>query len=221
MYKVTTVICENSSLNSANFTERVFVPLVTNSKSAVRCYLPLCWHFCSFSHVITCIAHKSGNAVVKGLSMYEKSKTMILFLAEKNWHSFLGWMVWMLIQLSKGCCNNVSTLGRKDFDIPFKGWMNCWFDRDINIHSIHCIVSATWRKEQKKTMKWFCFQKIGRTCFCLCKLAWKYVISSVRSSNSHPDLLVITSTTTTTTPLFQIHTGPQHWTFTFWATTAI
>ena len=46
-------------------------------------------------------------------------------------------------------------------------------------------------------------------------------ISSVRSSNSHPDLLVITSTTTTTTPLFQIHTGPQHWTFTFWATTAI
>ena len=46
-------------------------------------------------------------------------------------------------------------------------------------------------------------------------------VSSVRSSNSHPDLLVITSTTTTTTPLFQIHTGPQHWTFTFWATTAI
>ena len=40
------------------------------------------------------------------------------------------------------------------------------------------------------------------------------IISSVRSSNSHPDLLVITSTTTTT-PLFQIHTGPQHWTFTF------
>ena len=38
-------------------------------------------------------------------------------------------------------------------------------------------------------------------------------ISSVRSSNSHPDLLLITSTTTT--PLFQIHTGPQHWTFTF------
>ena len=45
------------------------------------------------------------------------------------------------------------------------------------------------------------------------------LISSVRSSNSHPDLLVITSTTTT--PLFQIYTGPQHWTFTFWATTAI
>ena len=45
------------------------------------------------------------------------------------------------------------------------------------------------------------------------------IISSVRSSNSHPDLLVIT--TSTTTPLFQIHTGPQHWTFTFWATTAI
>ena len=37
-------------------------------------------------------------------------------------------------------------------------------------------------------------------------------VSSVRSSYSHPDLLLITSTTT---PLFQIHTGPQHWTFTF------
>ena len=49
---------------------------------------------------------------------------------------------------------------------------------------------------------------------------WISFVSSVRSSNSHPDLLVITSTTTTT-PLFQIHTGPQHWTFTFWATTAI
>ena len=40
------------------------------------------------------------------------------------------------------------------------------------------------------------------------------IFSSVRSSNSHTDLLVITSTTTTT-PLFQIHTGPQHWTFHF------
>ena len=71
---------------------------------------------------------------------------MILLLAEKIWHSFLEWMVWMLIQLSKGCCNNVSTLGRKDFDIPFKGWMNCWFDRDINIHSIHCFNNMKKRK---------------------------------------------------------------------------
>ena len=31
-----------------------------------------------------------------------------------------------------------------------------------------------------------------------------FFFSSVRSSNSHPDLLVITTTTTTTTPLFQI-----------------
>ena len=41
-----------------------------------------------------------------------------------------------------------------------------------------------------------------------------HIISSVRSSNSHPDLLV-------THPTFSDHTGPQHWTFTFWATTAI
>ena len=41
-------------------------------------------------------------------------------------------------------------------------------------------------------------------------------VSSVRSSYSHPDLLLIT-----THPTFSDHTGPQHWTFTFWATTAI
>ena len=142
------LFCENSSLNSANFTEMVLLPLVTYSKSALRCYLPLWWHFCSLSHVITCIAHKSGSAVVKGLSMYEKSKTMILLLAEKIWHSFLEWMVWMLIQLSKGCRNNVSTLGRKDFGIPFEGWMNCWFDRDINIHAIHCFSNMKKRTKE-------------------------------------------------------------------------
>ena len=42
------------------------------------------------------------------------------------------------------------------------------------------------------------------------------LISSVRSSNSHPDLLLIHPT-----PTFSDHTGPRHWTFTFWATTAI
>ena len=35
----------------------------------------------------------------------------------------------------------------------------------------------------------------------------QYVFSSVRSSNSHPDLLL-----TQHPPLFQIHTSPQHWT---------
>ena len=54
----------------------------------------------------------------------------------------------MLIQLSKGCRNNVSTLGRKDFGIPFKGWMNCWFDRDINIHSIHCFSNMKKRTKE-------------------------------------------------------------------------
>ena len=42
------------------------------------------------------------------------------------------------------------------------------------------------------------------------------IFSSVRSSNSHPDLLL-----TQHPPTFSDHTGPQHWTFTFWATTAI
>ena len=44
----------------------------------------------------------------------------------------------------------------------------------------------------------------------------EFIISSVRSSNSHPDLLL-----THHHPTFLDHTGPQHWTFTFWATTAI
>ena len=45
----------------------------------------------------------------------------------------------------------------------------------------------------------------------------QFFISSVRSSNSHPDLLLIHHHP----PTFSDHTGPQHWTFTFWATTAI
>merc|ERR1712173_41635 len=36
------------------------------------------------------------------------------------------------------------------------------------------------------------------------------IFSSVRSSNSHPDLLL-----THHPPTFSDHTGPQHWTFTF------
>ena len=42
-------------------------------------------------------------------------------------------------------------------------------------------------------------------------------ISSVRSSYSHPCLLL----TQHQHPTFSDHTGPHHWTFTFWATTAI
>ena len=45
-----------------------------------------------------------------------------------------------------------------------------------------------------------------------------YLFSSVRSSNSDPNLLLIHHPQS---PTFQIHTGPQYWTSTFWATTAI
>ena len=38
-----------------------------------------------------------------------------------------------------------------------------------------------------------------------------HFVSSVRSSNSHPDLLLIHHHP----PTFSDHTGPQHWTFTF------
>ena len=52
--------------------------------------------------------------------------------------------------------------------------------------------------------------------FVCVETSTSYFISSVRSSNSHPDLLLIHPT-----PTFSDHTGPQHWTFTFSATTAI
>ena len=55
-------------------------------------------------------------------------------------------------------------------------------------------------------------------CFCLCLCLSSLFISSVRSSSSHPDLLL---THHHHHPTFSDHTGPQHWTFTFWATTAI
>ena len=47
----------------------------------------------------------------------------------------------------------------------------------------------------------------------------KCFFSSVRSCYSHPDLLLIHHHPTP--PTFSDHTGPQHLTFTFWATTAI
>ena len=47
-----------------------------------------------------------------------------------------------------------------------------------------------------------------------------FFVSSVRSSKSHPDLL-LTQHQHHHHPTFSDHTGPQHWTFTFWATTAI
>ena len=46
-----------------------------------------------------------------------------------------------------------------------------------------------------------------------------FFVSSVRSSNSHPDLLLTQQQHHH--PTFSNHTGPQHWTFTFWATTSI
>ena len=81
-------------------------------------------------------------------------------------------------------------------------------------------------------MSWGCWSALvpnvqtltSRTALAdLCFLLWFNVlfiqflfvfVSSVRSSNSHPDLLV-------THPHFFRPHSPQHWTFTIWATTAI
>ena len=46
-------------------------------------------------------------------------------------------------------------------------------------------------------------------CILIQLLIYIVLISSVRSSYSHPDLLLIHH------PTFSDHTGPQHWTFTF------
>ena len=46
---------------------------------------------------------------------------------------------------------------------------------------------------------------------CTSLLILQFLFSSVRSSNSHPDLLLIQQHH----PTFSDHTGPQHWTFTF------
>ena len=59
---------------------------------------------------------------------------------------------------------------------------------------------------------------IGTHLFCTKSQICLQIISSVRSSYSHPDLLLIHHHHH---PTFSDHTGPQHWTFTFWATTAI
>merc|ERR1711873_387278 len=45
-----------------------------------------------------------------------------------------------------------------------------------------------------------------------------YIVSSVRSSYSHPDLLLTQQHHHH--PTFSDHTDPQHWTFTFWHTLA-
>ena len=53
---------------------------------------------------------------------------------------------------------------------------------------------------------------------CLKWRLWNIsIVSSVRSSYSHPCLLL----TQHQHPTFSDHTGPQHWTCAFWATTAI
>ena len=63
----------------------------------------------------------------------------------------------------------------------------------------------------------FCPNFWGNYCFSSNYCGNFSFVSSVRSSYSHPDLLL----THPPHPTFSDHTGPQHWTFTFWATTAI
>ena len=53
--------------------------------------------------------------------------------------------------------------------------------------------------------------------FALLEKEWKLFIFTFHFSNFKNPLSLVPGTT----PLFSDHTGPQHWTFTFWATTAI
>ena len=58
---------------------------------------------------------RNAFSVVKGFYHYtRKLKKMICSWHKKCWHPFKGWMVWMLIQFSKGCQgNNASAQGKK------------------------------------------------------------------------------------------------------------
>ena len=76
------------------------------------------------------------------------------------------------------------------------------------------------RLQRKSQLSGFCLEEPTRsfkiTSFSTAILQ-SVVISSAKSSYSHPDLLMIHHHPST----FSDHTSPQHWSFTFWATTAI
>ena len=82
---------------------------------------------------------------------------------------------------------------------------------------VYCLTTGDWVRDlmpgKLKLIRGYHPTKVAGSEIVVAAVMWNAIVSSVRSSNSHPDLLVIN--TTTTTPLFQTHTGPQHWTFTF------
>ena len=89
----------------------------------------------------------------------------------------------------------------------------------VLVKTICNIIQENFSSQQSKEVKslpaiWATRSSSNRYSLCFA-LNTLYVVSSVRSSNSHPYLLLIQH------PTFSDHTGPQHWTFTFWATTAI
>ena len=110
----------------------------------------------------------------------------------------------------------------------------CWIWCIYYWHFMGEIIRFYWLLEKLdgKQQDWTIVQLISLTKILFSPLRrktshgsriWKNIkcannfVSSVRSSYSHPDLLV----TQQHHPTFSDHTGPQHWTFTFWATTAI
>ena len=83
--------------------------------------------------------------------------------------------------------------------------MSCFLLGCVVCTTMQCVNTSVMWTDMRKEL---CLFKAGVSIYVL--------ISSVRSSYSHPDLLL-----THQHPTFSYHTGPQHWTFTFWATTAI
>ena len=159
---------------------------------------------------------------------------MLVFYREKSSVKTFGSPIF-LIKDSVLCVWDMWLLGRYEGDgvVWYFGthsvWMNnewcVWKDeiRNIDKGTVNPMVECSWQSNYV--------------------LIWKKVTNKLHQSNpkfwqkdiamfvDNPALLAPSGAliaiptyygpTSTSTPTFSDHTGPQHWTFTFWATTAI
>ena len=130
--------------------------------------------------------------------------------------------IWRHVDLFPTCA-----LGRRG--LSKKNFLDKQKDSLFSASYKYLNVKRAWRR--CKTNKWFWIDHLKSD------IGFDAPLLSIESAQSEsvqltksllaPSGALITiptyywSTTTTTHPTFSDHTGPQHWTFTFWATTAI